>query len=35
MTGMMEFVDKDFSTAFINMLKDLKDNMHIMRKDMI
>jgi len=33
MTGMTESADKDLKTAFIDMLKDLKDNMDTMKKE--
>ena len=35
MTGIMEFADKDLTEAIINTLKDLKDNMNIMKKEMM
>lgn len=33
MTEIMEFADKDLKAIIINMLKDLKDNMNIMKKE--
>lgn len=35
MTATIESADKDLNTAIINMLQDLKDNMNIMKKEMM
>ena len=32
MTGMMEFTERDFRRALVNMLSDLKKNLNIMRR---
>ena len=35
MTGMTAFAEKDLKAAIINTLKDLMDNMNIMKKGMM
>lgn len=32
MTGMMEFTERNFRRALVNMLSDLKKNLNMMRK---